>query len=106
VQWLGSARPVRRGELSCSTSPRLQAEGTWPRNSTLRKNRFHEKHLGEHGELDWSFVSGADWDEAAFAALAEVETKSWIAARTDGSDAKFTMPKGMAASGARLRRIR
>jgi CelD/BcsL family acetyltransferase involved in cellulose biosynthesis len=69
----------------------LQAEGTWPRNSTLRKNRFHEKHLGSHGELDWSFVSGTDWNEAAFDALAEVETKSWIAARTDGSDAKFTM---------------
>lgn len=69
----------------------LQAEGTWPRNSTLRKNRFHEKHLGGHGALDWSFVSGAGWDEAAFDALAGIETKSWIAARTDGSDAKFTM---------------
>ena len=68
----------------------LQAEGTWPRNSTLRKNRFHEKHLGSHGALDWDFVSGTGWDEDAFAALAEVETKSWIAARTDGSDAKFT----------------
>ncbi|AQR74960.1 GNAT family N-acetyltransferase [Sphingomonas sp. LM7] len=68
----------------------LQAEGIWPRNSTLRKNRFHEKHLGGHGELDWNFVSGADWDDAAFDALAEVERKSWIAARTDGSDAKFT----------------
>ncbi|HEX8300233.1 GNAT family N-acetyltransferase [Sphingomonas sp.] len=65
-------------------------EGGWPRNSTLRKNRFHEKHLGGHGALDWSFVSGQDWDEAAFDALASVEEKSWIAARTDGSDAKFT----------------
>lgn len=68
----------------------LQAEGTWPRNSTLRKNRFHEKHLGSHGELDWRFVSGADWDADAFDALAQIETSSWIAARTDGSDAKFT----------------
>jgi CelD/BcsL family acetyltransferase involved in cellulose biosynthesis len=68
----------------------LQAEGTWPRNSTLRKNRFHEKHLGSHGELEWNFVSGSDWDEAAFAALAAIEEKSWIAARTDGGDAKFT----------------
>jgi CelD/BcsL family acetyltransferase involved in cellulose biosynthesis len=68
----------------------LRAEGTWPRNSTLRKNRFHEKHLGEHGALDWDFVSGSDWSEAAFDALAAVEEKSWIAARTDGSDAKFT----------------
>ncbi|MDV3458303.1 GNAT family N-acetyltransferase [Sphingomonas sp. HF-S4] len=71
----------------------LQAEGTWPRNSTLRKNRFHEKHLGSHGALDWAFVSGGDWDSDAFDALAEIERKSWIAARTDGSDAKFT-PEG------------
>lgn len=66
------------------------AEGPWPRNSTLKKNRFHEKHLASHGELDWSFVHGAEWSGAAFDALAEVEEKSWIAARTDGSDAKFT----------------
>ncbi|WP_448663135.1 GNAT family N-acetyltransferase [Sphingomonas sp. CJ20] len=68
----------------------LRAEGTWPRNSTLRKNRFHEKHLAAHGALDWDFVTGAAWDAAAFDALAAVEEKSWIAARTDGSDAKFT----------------
>lgn len=68
----------------------LQAEGTWPRNSTLRKNRFHEKHLGAHGALDWSFVSGEDWTPALFDDLAAIEEKSWIAARTDGSDAKFT----------------
>jgi CelD/BcsL family acetyltransferase involved in cellulose biosynthesis len=68
-----------------------RAVETWPRNSTLKKNRFHEKHLGGHGALDWGFVSGGDWDEAAFDALAAVEEKSWIAARTDGHDAKFTM---------------
>lgn len=68
-------------------------EGGWPRNSTLRKNRFHEKHLGGHGSLDWDFVSGEDWSGNAFDALAAVEEKSWIAARTDGSDAKFT-PSG------------
>ncbi|QNQ07802.1 GNAT family N-acetyltransferase [Sphingomonas alpina] len=67
-----------------------QAEGTWPRNSTLRKNRFHEKHLGDHGALDWRFLSGEDWAAGGFDALASVEEKSWIAARTDGSDAKFT----------------
>ncbi|WEK42791.1 MAG: GNAT family N-acetyltransferase [Candidatus Sphingomonas colombiensis] len=66
-----------------------RAEGAWPRNSTLRKNRFHEKHLGAHGELDWRFLSGNDWP-TAFEALATVEQASWIADRTDGSDAKFT----------------
>lgn len=68
----------------------LRVEGTWPRNSTLRKNRFHEKHLGEHGALDWSFVSGAGWTPQAFDAMATIERKSWIETRTDGRDAKFT----------------
>lgn len=63
-------------------------EGNWPRNSTLRKNRFHEKHLAEHGTLSWEFVER--WDDRAFADLAAVERASWIATRTDGSDAKFT----------------
>lgn len=67
----------------------LQAEGSWPRGSTLRKNRFHEKHLAAHGTPDWRFLAGADWP-GAFDALAAVEQASWIAARTDGSDAKFT----------------
>lgn len=66
-----------------------RAEGTWPRNSTLRKNRFHEKHLAEHGTLDWQFLTGSDWP-AAFDDLAAVEWTSWIATRTDGRDAKFT----------------
>ncbi|HEU4959454.1 MAG TPA: GNAT family N-acetyltransferase [Sphingomonas sp.] len=68
----------------------LRAEATWPRNSTLRKNRFHEKHLAEHGTLEWRFVTGADWTPAQFDGLAAVERQSWIAARTDGGDAKFT----------------
>lgn len=63
--------------------------GVWPRLSTLRKNRFHEKHLAAHGALDWRFLDGADWP-AGFAALGDVEARSWIAARTDGRDAKFT----------------
>jgi CelD/BcsL family acetyltransferase involved in cellulose biosynthesis len=67
-----------------------QAEGTWPRNSTLRKNRFHEKHLAEHGILAWEFVTGEDWTRGGFDDLAAIEQKSWIAAQTDGSDAKFT----------------
>ena len=72
----------------CSTSQRSGKRGRGPRNSTLRKNRFHEKHLGVHGTLDWDFVTGADWS-TAFDALATVEQASWIAAKTDGSDAKF-----------------
>ncbi|WP_241213080.1 GNAT family N-acetyltransferase [Sphingomonas koreensis] len=86
--WVALDRFVAESFLLDMTA--LRDEGTWPRNSTLRKNRFHEKHLAEHGELDWSFVSGADWNAEAFDALAAVETKSWIASRTDGRDAKFT----------------
>jgi CelD/BcsL family acetyltransferase involved in cellulose biosynthesis len=67
-----------------------QAEGPWPRTSTLKKNRFHEKHLAGHGVLEWSFVSGEGWTGQAFDDLAAVEEASWIAARTDGGDAKFT----------------
>lgn len=70
-------------------------EAPWPRNSTLRKNRFHEKHLAAHGRLDWRFLRAADWP-AGFAPLAAVERRSWIASRTDGHDAKF-LPEGHAA---------
>ena len=67
----------------------LAADG-WPRGSTLRKNRFHEKHLAAHGALDWQFLSG-DALAGAFDDLAAIEEKSWIADRTDGRDAKFTL---------------
>ena len=67
-----------------------RAEGEWPRASTLKKNRFHEKHLAAHGALDWTFLTGAQLDRDAFDRLAAIEEKSWIAARTDGRDAKFT----------------
>jgi CelD/BcsL family acetyltransferase involved in cellulose biosynthesis len=67
-----------------------QSQGAWPRASTLKKNRFHEKHLADHGALDWRFLSGGDLAAGGFEQLAAIEQKSWIAARTDGSDAKFT----------------
>lgn len=61
----------------------------WPRNSTLRKNRFHEKHLGAHGALDWCFLSASDWP-ARLDDLAAIEETSWIAVDTDRRDMKFT----------------
>ncbi|MBW4331749.1 GNAT family N-acetyltransferase [Stakelama sp. CBK3Z-3] len=67
-----------------------RADGSWPRNSTLRKNRYHEKHLASHGALEWSFVGGRGWTAALFDDLAMIEEASWIAAKTDGGDAKFT----------------
>jgi CelD/BcsL family acetyltransferase involved in cellulose biosynthesis len=70
----------------------VQEEGKWPRGSTLRKNRFHEKHLASHGELEWRFVSGAEWSAEIFDALAEIERRSWVAKETSGKDAKFMAP--------------
>jgi CelD/BcsL family acetyltransferase involved in cellulose biosynthesis len=67
----------------------VRAGGQWPRGSTLRKNRFHEKHLAGHGALGWSFHAGRDWSAALFDDLATIEAASWIASRTDGADAKF-----------------
>lgn len=64
----------------------VRAEGPWPRGSTLRKNRFHEKHLAEHGSLEWRFVSGAQWTAGTFDDLAAIEAKSWHAG---SGDAKF-----------------
>jgi len=85
--WGAAMRTVGQGWLLDMAAK--QAEGPWPRTSTLRKNRFHEKHLAEHGALDWRFLTDGDWP-AAFDALAAIERASWIATRTDGSDAKFT----------------
>ncbi|TCP71161.1 GNAT family N-acetyltransferase [Sphingomonas sp. PP-CE-1G-424] len=65
------------------------AEQPWPRKSTLRKNRFHEKHLAEHGTPDWRFLSETAWP-AAFADLGTVEQTSWIAHATDRTGMKFT----------------
>ncbi|KQS49436.1 MULTISPECIES: GNAT family N-acetyltransferase [unclassified Sphingomonas] len=61
----------------------------WPRRSTQRKNRFHEKHLADHGALEWRFLSGGDWP-AAFEALGTIEESSWIAHATDRTGMKFT----------------
>src|SRR3546814_8850195 len=44
--------------------------GTWPRSSTLKKNRFHEKHLATHGALGWHYATG----DALIAARSEEHT--------------------------------
>ena len=81
-----------------STSYRLDleallAEGSWPRSSTLRKNRWIERRLAELGELDWKVVTGAGWTAAAFDDLAEIERNSWVVKETGGKDAKFAAPE-------------
>lgn len=71
----------------------LAADGGWPRGSTLRKNRFHEKHLAQFGALDWRFVTGADWTAQVLDDLAAIEAKSWHAG---SRDAKFLAPANRA----------
>lgn len=94
---LAAVRAAARGggwtmiERSIATSFVLdigarRAQGPWPRASTLKKNRFHEKHLAEAGTLDWSFASGAEWTPALFDALAAIEAASW---HRTSADAKF-----------------
>ena len=69
-----------------------RTEGPWPRTSTLRKNRFHEKHLASHGALEWRFISGGQWTARVFDDLAAIEAKSWVG-HTDGADPKFIDPE-------------
>ncbi|HXH14803.1 MAG TPA: GNAT family N-acetyltransferase [Sphingomonas sp.] len=85
--WAAIHRPIG-DSWSLDLHPVVDGQ-PWPRTSTLRKNRFHEKHLAEHGALDWRFLSGTDWP-AAFADLGTVEQSSWIAHATDRTGMKFT----------------
>ena len=71
----------------------LEAEGSWPRTSTLRKNRWIERRLAELGELEWRTVSGSDWSPEVFDTLAEIERNSWVWQNTDRSGAKFAAPE-------------
>lgn len=68
---------------------KARTEGPWPRGTTLRKNRFHEKHLASHGALEWRFVTGQDWSACVFDDLAAIEMKSWVGRNTDRRNAKF-----------------
>lgn len=80
--WTVLGRVVGQGWVQDLTDP------AWPRASSLKKNRFHEKHLADHGALEWRFLAARDWP-VAFDLLGQVEEASWIATDTDGRDAKF-----------------
>ncbi len=68
--------------------PAARAAGPWPRSSTLKKGRWHEKQLARDGALDWRFLSGPDWKPALFESLAAVERAGWVG-ETARSDPKF-----------------
>jgi CelD/BcsL family acetyltransferase involved in cellulose biosynthesis len=65
-----------------------RASGSWPRSSTLKKNRWHERQLALGGALEWRFVSGADWTPLLFDALAAIERNSWVGEES-GTNPKF-----------------
>lgn len=69
---------------------RLTADGPWPTTKTLRKNRWLERRLAEHGELAFETVSGSAWNEGVLDVLAGIEAESWVGA--EGGDTKFANP--------------
>lgn len=69
-----------------------QAQGPWPRPSTLKRIGNYERQLAREGALRFERVEGAAWTGRVFDALAAVEEASWIAERTDRSGAKFLNP--------------
>lgn len=87
--------PLRRrlGRTWLLDVAKLRSHGAWPRGSTLRKNRFFEKHLGADGPLEFRFVTGSGWTPGIFDILAAIERRAWVGTRTDGSAAKFLAPR-------------
>lgn len=61
----------------------------WPRKSTRRRLANYERQLALSGEIRVRTVTGANWREDVFGALAAIERASWVGASTDGSGAKF-----------------
>lgn len=84
--------PRRVGTCFVQDIAESRRTGDWPRNSTLRKNRWFEKQLAAEGALRFEPVSGSGWTASAFDSMAEIERNSWIPNRTDSSDAKFLAP--------------
>ena len=64
----------------------------WPRKSSLKRLDGYERKLSELGAVSIDYVTGADWSPAVFDALAEVESRSWVASATDQTGAKFIDP--------------
>lgn len=70
----------------------LQADGPWPRGSTMRKNRWREKRLSENGPLETISFTGTTWSAAQRDAIAEVERHSWLAKLGDKAAFQFADP--------------
>lgn len=84
--WTVLARPAGTSwVIDCEA---LRAGG-WPRASTARRIRRIERRLPETGAVSWEAIRGKAWNNSVLEELAAIEAASWIAAKTDGSGAKF-----------------
>lgn len=63
----------------------------WPKPSTQRNMRKHEKKLAKLGEVAFRFVTGAGWSDAVLDQLTEIERNSWVGSQA-GADSKFVDP--------------
>lgn len=70
----------------------VRAEGGLRATTAKRLGRL-ERRLAGLGTVSWQYVRGAQWSDAILADLGAVEAASWIAAKTDGSGAKFMTPR-------------
>ncbi|MFM7377771.1 MAG: GNAT family N-acetyltransferase [Erythrobacter sp.] len=93
--WSVLARPAGTSWVIDLDTARKQ--GGWPRGSTASRLARIERRLASHGPVAWRIIRSADWSDAVLDELAEVEAASWIAAKTDGSGAKFMAPARRAA---------
>lgn len=94
ADWQVLSRPAGTAwVIDCDAA---RAEGG-PRKSTVKRMGRIERRLANLGTADWRYVRGRDWNDAVLDELAAVEAASWIAAKTDGSGAKFMTPQQRAA---------
>lgn len=70
----------------------LQADGPWPRASSVKKNRWRERRLAESGEVEVRSFTGADWTAADRDAIAQVEGNCWLAGLEKGAATQFRDP--------------
>jgi hypothetical protein len=70
----------------------LQAEGAWPRSSSMKKNRWREKQLSGIGAVTVHRFSGATWTAEDREAIAEIERGSWLAGLGDEAAFQFADP--------------
>lgn len=71
---------------------KLRESGPWPTTKTKRKNRWLERRLAESGPVSIRSISGTAWSKQTFAALARIESESWVGRSADRRDTKFLDP--------------